>query len=471
MSRKLSERPVTRIADLAVLPVFLDLKGRPALVAGGSDAAAWKAELLAAAGAEVVVAAARPGEEMQRIAAERTAIRLLARDWQAADFTGAAIAVADPDTVDPAAFSAAARNAGVPVNLIDCTEGSDFAFGSIVNRSPVVIGISTSGAAPVLGQAVRRRIETLLPEWLGRWGAIAAGLRRGLRDRLPSPDARRTFWTGFAERAFLSPPADGDDGLASVEPASGGKVTLVGAGPGAAELLTLKAVRALQAADVILFDDLVSDEVLDLARREAKRMLVGKRGGRTSCRQEDINATMLALARQGRNVVRLKSGDPAVFGRAGEEIAALRAAGIAVTIVPGITAASGMAAALGVSLTHRDHAQSLRLVTGHSRDGVLPAEINWRGIADGRTTSVFYMSGRTAPDIATRLMAEGLAPETPVAFGWDISRAGERIWQGSLAEAALAPAEHPSAPMLMAVGDALAAGAAADAVANGRQVA
>jgi uroporphyrin-III C-methyltransferase/precorrin-2 dehydrogenase/sirohydrochlorin ferrochelatase len=197
---------------------------------------------------------------------------------------------------------------------------------------------------------------------------------------------------------------------------------LVGAGPGDAELLTLKAVRVLQSADVILFDDLVSDEVLELARREAKRLMVGKRGGRESCAQTDINALMVKLAGQGKHVVRLKSGDPMVFGRAGEEIAEVAAAGIRVEVVPGITSASAMAALLGTSLTHRDFAHSVRFVTGHAKTGRLPEDLDWRGLADAETTLVFYMAGRTAGAIADRLMAEGMAGDTPVVAVASVSR-------------------------------------------------
>ena len=212
-----------------------------------------------------------------------------------------------------------------------------------------------------------------------------------------------------------------------------GSVTLVGAGPGDPDLLTLKAVRALRAADVILFDDLVSDDVLEFTRREAKRILVGKRGGRPSCRQEDINALMVKLAKAGRRVVRLKSGDPVIFGRAGEEIERLEREGIRVDIVPGITTASAMAAALGTSLTHRDCAQSIRFVTGHSRKGGLPEDVDWKAIADPATTTIFYMSGRTAGQIADRLLAEGLAAETPAAVMTSVSRPHQRSWRSTLA--------------------------------------
>lgn len=213
-----------------------------------------------------------------------------------------------------------------------------------------------------------------------------------------------------------------------------GTVTLVGSGPGDPELLTLKAIRTLQSADIVLFDHLVSDEILDLARAEAKRMLVGKRARQPSCRQQDINTLMIKLARQGKTVVRLKSGDPMIFGRAGEEIAELRAHGIPVKVVPGITAASAMAATLHVSLTHRDHAHSVRYVTGHSREGRLPEDLDWTGLADPETTLVFYMGGKTAPKIAARLIKEGLSETTPVIVMANVSRGNETIWQGALAD-------------------------------------
>ncbi len=240
-----------------------------------------------------------------------------------------------------------------------------------------------------------------------------------------------------------------------------GRVTLVGAGPGDAELLTLKAIRALQSADVILFDALVSGDVLDLARREAKRMLVGKRGHKPSCRQEDINALMLKLARQGKHVVRLKAGDPVIFGRAGEEIAELKAAGVPVSIVPGITSASAMAAALGISLTHRDFAHSVRFVTGHARDGALPKNLDWIGLADPLTTLVVYMGGRTGPELAHRIIGAGLAPSTPVAAVASVSRADESVWSGTLAGLASGAFScSTDQPVLIGIGQAFAACAA-----------
>jgi uroporphyrin-III C-methyltransferase/precorrin-2 dehydrogenase/sirohydrochlorin ferrochelatase len=252
------------------------------------------------------------------------------------------------------------------------------------------------------------------------------------------------------------------DDLANDTACDRGTVTLVGAGTGDAELLTLKAVRALQSADVILYDDLVGADVLELARRESKRICVGKRGHRESCRQDDINDLMIDLARDGRRVVRLKSGDPMIFGRAGEEIAELAKAGIPVDVIPGITAASGMAARLGVSLTHREGAQSVRFVTAHGRQGTLPENLDWRGLADPATTLVIYMGGKTARAFARRLLDEGLSSTMPAVALAGVSRPDERQSVGTLGEMAaglLVPAST-AAPVVIGIGKVFAQAAA-----------
>ncbi|WP_082477182.1 siroheme synthase CysG [Rhizobium sp. Leaf371] len=474
-----TSKATARVEALAKLPVFWGLDGKRVILAGGTEGACWKAELLAACGAEVHVYAPDDtlcdvfADMLARHADERAAGRARgafvqhARAWSADVLLGAALAIADCEEEDEArAFYDAAIAAGVPVNVIDKPAFCQFQFGSIVNRSPVVVAISTDGAAPILAQAIRRRIETLLPQSIKGWSMLAQSLRDAVAARLHPGPERRAFWERFVDRAFTSlpTPESGADLIAEADRLAAGrkgtregpgigKVTLVGAGPGDAELLTLKAVRALQAADVILFDDLVSTDVLELARREAKRMLVGKRGGRTSCKQEDINAMMVTFAKAGKTVVRLKSGDPMVFGRAGEEIACLEAHGIPVDVVPGITAASALASRLGVSLTHRDHTHAVRFITGHSRNGCLPTDIDWRACADPRTTTVFYMGGRTAPAIAERLMAEGMSGDMPVVIASNISRAEERRWHGTLSTLHVGIADIGyDNPVLIAVG-------------------
>ncbi|MGV6875678.1 siroheme synthase CysG [Pseudochelatococcus sp. B33] len=461
--RRPSEAERPRTGALDVLPVFLDLKGRRVLVSGGGEPAAWKAELLAAAGADVTVHAAEACPDMEALAA-RGMVRLTGRDWREADWSGLALAVGDCGEDEAAAFAATARAHGVPVNVIDRPAFCQFQFGAIVNRSPLVVGISTNGAAPILAQAVRRRIETLLPGALSGWAKLAQSVRARVCDALRPGAERRAFWERFADMSFTGAPSapDADALIAEARNARAGRVTLVGAGPGDAEYLTLKAVRALQSADVILFDDLVSAEVLELARREARRILVGKRGKRESCRQEDINDLMVSLARRGRHVVRLKAGDPMIFGRAGEEIARLEAEGIPVSVVPGISTAFALAASLGLSLTHRDCAQSVRFVTGHSRKGDLPANLDWRALADPATTHVWYMPRRTLSAIVDNLLAHGAAPHTPAVLATSVARPDQRVWQGPLRGlTAAAGAFDIDAPTIMATGNALAAGAAA----------
>jgi uroporphyrin-III C-methyltransferase/precorrin-2 dehydrogenase/sirohydrochlorin ferrochelatase len=451
---------------LARLPVFLALDGRRAVVAGGSAAAAWKAELLSAASARVDVYADEVAEELRALLTDppRGAIAAHARAWTPADIAGAAVAVgAFEDDAEAAAFAEAARAAGVPVNVVDKPAFCDFAFGAIVNRSPLVIGISTDGAAPVFAQAIRARLEALLPRGFAAWAAAAQRWRAALKAAGLPFAGRRKFWQRFTAHAVVHPDkppteADFDRFIAAVrgegEAVAAGSVTLVGAGPGDAELLTLRAVRALQSADVILFDDLVSREVLDFARREARKLLVGKTGFGPSCRQDDINALMVGLARQGKRVVRLKGGDPLVFGRAGEEIAACRAAKIAVEVVAGITAAQGAAASLGIPLTDRSRARRVQYVTGHAKDGRPPADLDFKSLADPATTTAIYMPSRTLGEIVGKAVAAGLAPDTPALAVARATRPDQEVVLAPVGELAQRLAERrPSGPVLVVIGE------------------
>jgi uroporphyrin-III C-methyltransferase / precorrin-2 dehydrogenase / sirohydrochlorin ferrochelatase len=406
-----------RMRALAVLPVFFDLRGRLVLVVGCGEALIWKAELLAAAGADVTVCAPFPSTELAALAATPPAgkISILGRDWQPSDLAGAVLALGALKGAEAADFATAARAQGVPVNIVDTPELSTFSFGSIVNRSPVVVGISTAGAAPVLGQAIRGKIEALLHPALSAWATAAGALRARLNAQTEMGAGRRDVWRCFADRALAAraPPEHAElDKLSEPPSYQGGSVVLVGAGPGDPELLTVKALRALQSADVILYDRLVSPEILELARREARRILVGKTGHAPSCQQEDINALMLLLARKGQRVVRLKGGDPLIFARAAEEIAACRRAAIPVEVVPGITAALGAAAELALPLTDREHSRRLHFVAGHAKDGGVP-DHDWMSLADPAATTVFYMGARTFAAKLQRLLTAGLDPETP----------------------------------------------------------
>lgn len=360
-----------RIAPLAKLPVFWSLTDKRVVVAGGSDAAAWKAELLAACGARVEVYCEPHdvSETMRALIAEEK-VSLKPQPWAISVFEGASLALGDCEGEDEArAFTCAARAAGVPYNVIDRPAFCQFQFGSIVNRSPVIVSISTDGAAPILAQAIRQRIETLLPPALKDWAQLARQVREAVTLRLSPGPARRRFWEHFVDRCMGSnqpPPHDAAKQLmAAAEwiaaaPASG-SVTFVGAGPGDAELLTLKAMRALQSADVILFDELVSQDILELARREAKRLLVGSSFGQNGQEEGDIQLIQRFVS-AGKRVVRLIPGDPAAQTDIGEQIGGLRRKGLAVHIVPGIAIAASHAATNDISrLCDHDKQQRLPL--------------------------------------------------------------------------------------------------------------
>lgn len=410
---------VGRIAPLDTLPLFFGLAGRRVVIAGAGELALWKAELLAATGADLLILA-RDADGAQRfaaLAAGRPALRVEPRLWRPSDLAGAAVAIAEPE--EGAEFAAAARSAGVPVNIIDQPDLSDFNFGTIVNRSPIVIGISTAGAAPSLGQSIRTRIEAMLPAGLSHWAAAARGWREQVKREIADFAERRSFWQAFARLAWANSdrsPGEADfDWLRSGRANAGsrGRVIIAGAGPGDPRLVTIAAAQALQVATVVLHDDLVGAQVLDLTRREARRISVGKRGGGPSCRQDAVNALMVELAVAGETVIRLKGGDPLVFGRLSEELEACRSAGIAVEVLPGISAAQGAAAALGLSLTERRFARRVQFLTGHGSDGALPTDLNWAAIADAGATSVLYMPRRTLGEFVTRAIAAGLDPLTP----------------------------------------------------------
>jgi uroporphyrin-III C-methyltransferase/precorrin-2 dehydrogenase/sirohydrochlorin ferrochelatase len=461
MSRLPREFQTGRMGRLSRLPAFFALAGKRAVVSGGGQAATWKAELLSAAGAAVDVFSSQAGEDMRALAAAPPGggVVIHERAWNAPDLSGAAIAVAECDNDDEAArFAAAARTAGVPVNVIDRPAFCDFAFGAIVNRSPLVIGISTDGAAPVFGQAIRAKIEALIPKGFARWAEAARTWRPRVQALTLSFRGRRTLWEKFAERAVAAPnsaPTESDFAALLTPDAStqAGSVILVGAGPGDPELLTLRAVRALQSADVILFDHLVSPEILDFARREAKKMLVGKTGHAPSCKQDDINALMVSLAKAGRRVVRLKGGDPMIFGRADEEIAACRAAGVDVEVVPGVTTAQAAAGRLKVSLTRRGEARRVQYITGHGRDGELPNDIDWKSLADAAATTVVYMPVKTLPALVAKACAAGLDPATPAVAVAYATRAEERTIAGRIGDLpALLAAEAPSGPVIVMIG-------------------
>lgn len=426
-----------RIAPLSNLPLFHKLRGKKALVVGTSEASRWKAELLAAAGANVF----HVGE-----------------NWNEDQLKGFVLAVADiSDRAEALRFVDAAHAAGAIVNIIDQTDLCDVQFGTIVNRSPIVIGISTDGAAPMLGQVIRARVEAFLPRRLSDWARAAKAWRPRLKEKIGDHCERRSFWQRFVTLALAEPgrsPSEADfDTLIGSSSLPKGRVTLVGAGPGDAELLTLKALRALQSATVILYDQLIGPDVLELARREARRIPVGKSGRGPSCKQDDINAMLIELAAGGENVVRLKGGDPLIFGRASEEIEACRAAGIEVSVVPGISAAQGAASSLLISLTERRQARRVQFVTGHGADGKLPKDIHWSGVADPKVTTVLYMPRKTLAEFVKNALRHGLDPATPAIAIASATLPEESHIAGSVAEiGALAANLAAGAPVCVLVG-------------------
>jgi len=402
-------------------PIFLDLKGRPALIVGGGEAAARKLRLLHKAGAVISVVARHPIAEI-----ETSGARIIRRGFVTGDLRGQTIVLAasEDEALDDR-VAEAARAANIPCNVLDSASASSFVVPAIIERDPVVIAISSGGTAPVLARRLREAIERLLPARIGALARFADGFRGAIKGLLPDALARRRFWERFFDSAIAEAILAGDEtrareGMltlvnrkAANDSLRSGIVHLVGAGPGSPDLLTVRAVQVMQRADVVVYDRLVGPQILDQARRDAERIYVGKAAGHHSLPQAEINALLASLAGQGKRVVRLKGGDPFIFGRGGEELDYLRKCNIAVEVVPGITAALGCAASVGLSLTHRDHAQALTLVTAEGRDG--EPEIDWSALAKPNQTLAIYMGVGAAGRIAQRLIASGLAPTTPVA--------------------------------------------------------
>ena len=457
-------------------PAFIDLKTRPAVIVGGGAAALAKARLLLAAGARPTLIWPE-FEEQTRAALEGEAM-LAARAPTPGDFNGARLAFIAVDAREDAEKLAnMARKAGALVNVVDRPELCDFTTPSIVDRGALTVAISTDGAAPVLGRKLRADIEAMLPARAGALADFAARYRDAVKARFDQSDRRR-FWETFfngpiAARVLAGEEAGAREAMIEAinrppKEQPKGVVHIVGAGPGDPELLTLKALRLLQTADVILYDRLVSDEILALARRDAERVYVGKAKARHAAPQSEIESKMIALARDGKTVVRLKGGDPFVFGRGGEELDAVRKAGIDAFVTPGITAATGGAAAAGMALTHRDFSQSVTFVTGHAKDDKDP-ELDWAALAALKNTLVVYMGVGKAASIAANLVRHGRAPSTPVAVIENATRSDQLIVKGALGELpALIAAGGVKGPALIVIGEvaALADGKALSAFAR-----
>lgn len=451
-------------------PVFMNLRGQEVLVVGGGAVGERKIRLLLKAGAMVNVVAEKLSENVQ---AWRTSgkIHFLARRYEPSQLPGSRLvfAATDDRELNRRVFRDS-EDRGIPVNVVDDSDYCRFISPAVVDRSPVQIAISTGGASPVLARLLRTKIERLLPRGLGRVATALHELRREVKRRLPL-EARRRFWESLIDWGRLQQWSAGSGAavrgqvrLALEQDAgrvSQGMVYLVGAGPGNPDLLTLRAQDVLSSADVILHDRLVSDEILDLARRDADRIYVGKEAGNHHRRQDEIHRIMLAEAARGRSVVRLKGGDAFVFGRGGEELEVLRGAGIPYEVVPGITAAMGCAAYAGIPLTHRDHAQALTFLTGHlSPEKVAKGQsADWRHVAGEGRTAVVYMGVAQAASIRQGLLENGICPDLPVALIEDGSRESQRVLHGTVKEIPkLAARSRKGHPGLLVIGQVAALG-------------
>lgn len=443
------------------LPLFHNLKGRNVLLVGGGEVALRKGRLLADAGAALKVVAPEVDPQLLELAqTSQGSVQL--RGYQAGDLQGICLVIAATDD-EPlnAQISAQAQALGVPVNVVDAPKLCSVIFPAIVDRSPLIVAITSGGDAPVLARLIRAKIETWIPATYGQLARLSKRFRARVKALFPNVQQRRVFWEEvfqgqIAESVFAGKLQEGEsllkEKIAGIAPRQLGEVYLVGAGPGDPDLLTFRALRLMQQADVVLYDRLVAPAIVELCRRDAERIYVGKRRAEHALPQEQINQRLVSLAKEGKRVLRLKGGDPFIFGRGGEEIEELAAEGIPFQVVPGITAASGCAAYAGIPLTHRDYAQSVRFVTGHLKDG--SCDLPWRDLVAPGQTLVFYMGLLGLPQICAQLIAHGRGPETPVALIEQGTTQQQRVYVGTLASLpALLAQQQVRAPTLVIVGE------------------
>jgi uroporphyrin-III C-methyltransferase / precorrin-2 dehydrogenase / sirohydrochlorin ferrochelatase len=446
------------------LPIFLELSERPAIVVGGGVVAARRAEFLIRAGAQVTAFASELGDDFRGLL-DSPSFRHEARDPEPKDFDGAALCfVAVGDERLTADARAAAKSAGVLVNVADRPALCDFIMPSVVDRSPLVIAISTGGASPILGRMLKARLESQIPAAYGRLARLTGGFRTAVAKAIPSPTLRRRFWETVLDGSIGERALSGDERAADAELARAiesaaargaepprGEVYLVGAGPGDPDLLTFRALRLMQKADVVLYDRLTDEGVINLVRREAERIYVGKQPDDHELPQDEISALMVELASEGKRVLRLKGGDPFMFGRGGEEIEALAAKGIPFQVCPGVTAAAGAAAYAGIPLTHRDHAQACVFVTGHGKDGKIA--LDWAALLQPRQTVAIYMGLRNLEALTREFIAHGASADLPAAIVDNATRAAQRVVVGTLGTlAAKTRAAQLNGPAIIVIG-------------------
>ncbi len=415
-------------------PIFLNLKGKKCLVVGGGEVAVRKVSILLQSGAKVAVVSPELCEGLKKLEIEYFPERFTESRLEGMTLV---IAATDDRQVNMQ-VSVAAKERNIPVNVVDNPDLCSFVMPSILDRSPLVVAFSTGGASPVLARLLRARFESLVPEGYGRLARFASRFREKVREKISKPSERRIFWEEVfegrvAEKVFMGEEKKAEallmDMIERNEPHHG-EVYLVGAGPGDPDLLTFRALRLMHKADVVLYDNLVSKPILEMTRRDAERIYVGKKKSNHAMPQEEINALLVRLARQGKRVLRLKGGDPFIFGRGGEEIEKLAENGIPFQVVPGITAASGVSSYAGIPLTHRDHAQSCVFVTGHLKDNSM--DLDWGMLARPRQTVVVYM-GLTGIDfLCSKLVEHGLPSSTPAAVVQQGTTRNQKVLTGTL---------------------------------------
>lgn len=441
-------------------PLFMDLEERPVLLIGGGEKALQKLRLLSRTAARIAVVAETVSPDVHALA-RRNKMLLQLRRLQPDDVKGKALAIGADDSAERnAELAALAHAAGVPVNIVDAPNLSTVIVPAIVDRNPVVVAIGTEGAAPIIARDLRARIESWLPADFGRVARYASALRPRARAAIAHPAARRRFWEGLLRGPFRDRALAGDMAGARQEAARAlreadkgtqGSVVLVGCGPGDPDLLTLKALQALQDADVLVHDRLVNPAILDYARRDAVRIDVGKAPGGKATPQDEINRILVREALKGQRVARLKGGDAMVFGRAAEEIAAVRAAGVDATVIPGITAAHAIAASVALPLTLRGKVRQFSVVTGATEDGA--AELDWRALAAPGQAFAIYMGVRSAASIHRNLIEAGAEPATPVVIIENGTLPNERIIETTLADlGTVVAAEAVTAPAIIFIG-------------------
>ncbi len=446
-------------------PLFMDLRQQRCLVVGGGDVAARKIALLLRAGASVVVIAPVLNSRIREWC-ESGEVESSTEDFSKERLEGCSLVVAATDDSSfNKSLAAMCRQRNIPVNVVDSPELSSFIVPSVIDRSPLIIAVSSGGTSPTLARLLRSRLEAMIPVNIGKFASLAGRMRRQVQQRLPSMVARRRFWNqtlegpiaeqfyaGWEEEAesALQRALDSYDELSgsSVE----GEVYLVGCGPGAPDLLTFRALRLMQRADVVLYDRLIPKEVLDLVRREAEYIYVGKKRSYHAVRQEEISKLLVDYAKQGKRVLRLKGGDPFIFGRGGEEIAMLARHGVAFQVVPGVTAAAGCASYAGIPLTHRDYSQAVVFVTGQLKDGTV--NLNWNALAQPQQTIVVYMGMMGLEILSQRLIEHGLSPQTPVALIQKGTTPEQKVYISDLlALPQIAKSHEIHAPTLIIIGD------------------